>query len=508
MTTTTDQHGEERAHRQDASAAEDAQRPGPSAALRWGLAAWVVYALMMAGLICLVPQSTRQAFDQNNFHARAISRFAEQLPSVDLHDYESATTPLYHIVLAVVARLVSPSLLVLRLAGSLASAALVGAAVWLCARRIGAVTGGRASFTSVALALPLACSVYIVSAGTSLLPDSAGWLGVLCVLALSLARRVSIVTMLAGGATLVVLVLTRQIHAWAGLPLVVSAWLGTRDSLPLPPVWAQRGKRDLNELSSGDVTPATSRSDVVQGLLRAIFASAACAPAALVLLSFLSLWGGLVPPAFQARGSALTIKDVYTSVSGVSPATPAFLLALVGVFSPFFAGYAWRTVRRGAWALPAVIASAFGLVAGLLPSGTYSVEAGRYSGLWGLFKRVPTVMDRSLPLAALSALGAACLMVWWQATPRRDRLVLGAALLAFTLAHSAQALVWQRYMEPFVLIAMMLAASGCARRRSEWPALHAQRIRQNAASLGPVALASIQLGAYLFGIADRADLPR
>ena len=64
------------------------------------------------------------AADQNHHHLPVIRQFATQLPWPDIRDYESATAPLWHIVLAIPARF-GASDVSLRLLTALAGGILV-----------------------------------------------------------------------------------------------------------------------------------------------------------------------------------------------------------------------------------------------------------------------------------------------------------------------------------------------------------------------------------------------
>src|SRR5947208_1657978 len=60
----------------------------------------------------------RASCDQYDFHLKAILKFADELPRPDLHDYLSATTPGYHLVMAAVARAISREPLMLQIVAS------------------------------------------------------------------------------------------------------------------------------------------------------------------------------------------------------------------------------------------------------------------------------------------------------------------------------------------------------------------------------------------------------
>lgn len=393
-------------------------------------------------VILLIPQGERQAFDQNTFHYRVIARFAAALPWPPFADYESATTPGYHYLLAFIHRATGGNLTALRLAGALWGIALIGIFTGALVGRVASVSRG------LILALPLACSLYIVSATTGLLPDAAAWCLVAALLTLALRPRVGLRTLGAMGFVLLALVLIRQIHLWAASLLVAAAWFGSRTD-------------DAPHITLADALLGP-RAERAASVARAALACLFTLPAILALAWFARLWGGLVPPAFSAHGSSLTTHE-YTRVSGFSPLTPGFILALIGGLSLFYAGFLWPTIRRGSWLAHAMLAGLVGCIVAALPISTWSLETGRYSGLWNLVRRFPTIADRSPLIVIASGIGAASLTLWCKALPWRERFILGSGLVAFTLAHSAQALVWQRYSEPLLIMLFGLAAAGVSR---------------------------------------------
>ncbi len=347
--------------------------------------------------------SGRAGYDQSNFHEPAIRSFAAHLPAPDLRDYPSATTPLYHLVLALIARLIHDSREFLQGCGLVFSATLV----WLL--------GTRAARRTPHLALdaaPFAASMYVLASAAWLLPDNAGWLGVLGVLLLALRDRASTWTFPAAGLCLLALVLTRQVHLWAAAPIWAAAFL-----------------------SSGR-HPGLA-------LLRASWTL----PAFAAVVAFYSLWGGLVPPSFQGQYPR-----------AINPAAPAFILSLLGGFGVFYSIHlvpALRHPRR--WTIPAAMLAA-ALLALAFPT-SFDKEAGRWSGLWNVARDLPAPAGRSLLIVPLAALGGGILAAWALVLPRNSALVLGSALAGFVAAQSASLQLWQRYNEPFVLMLLALAAS-------------------------------------------------
>ncbi len=148
-----------------------------------------------------------------------------------------------------------------------------------------------------------------------------------------------------------------------------------------------------------------------------------------------------------------------------NPATPAFVLAVFGMYGVFFAGELlprlgglWRTSRG--YLVGVTLA---GLALGAAPESTYSLNAGRFSGLWDLAARLPAVQGRSVVIVLLATWGAASLLAWTIPLPRRERLIVGLAFAGFMAALSAGHYAFQRYVEPFALIVLVLLAARSGR---------------------------------------------
>ena len=141
-------------------------------AWRTSLFAGVLAALFVAVpagfLIATGNNNGRAAYDEIAYHARFIRALTEQFPNFDLSNPLTATTPGYHLLLACVARLGASSIESLRLASMAIGCIFVGSiAAWL-SRRVGL----RIALLFV---LPLAGSIYVVSAAAWTLPDNLAW---------------------------------------------------------------------------------------------------------------------------------------------------------------------------------------------------------------------------------------------------------------------------------------------------------------------------------------------
>jgi hypothetical protein len=445
-----------------------------------GLALAAVFGCVAAALILSGFDHGRGASDQLNYHGRVIATFAQQWPGPDLRDYLSMTTPGYHLALAVVAVYVTDSAAGLQLAGLVFSLALIVLLAWGVARRV-----SMTPLRTLSVCFPLVCSLYVLSAGVWLLPDNAAWLGVLGILLIALRPRVDAWTYVGGGAVLLALVFVRQVHLWAAAPLWMAAWLGAGGVTSIKGMFA-------------DPTPVAS-------VRRAVVCGVCTLPAFVLVALFVRHWGGeLCPPSFVnwTRPPGRPVR--------MTPGATAFILALIGVASSFFVAYWWpgfvRLVRGRWWILAA--AAAGGLVAGLAVPTSLSRPDGRYSGIWQGAAWFPTMADRSLLIAGLSSLGAALLACWCAAISTRDRIVVLTALAGFGAAQTVNPWLWQRYIEPLVLILMALLASRASRPREAPPPGPDLRrtlmdVRDVAAVGGPVLL-GVLLAVSTAGILHKA----
>lgn len=401
------------------------------------LMALTCWPVAMAGLY-----PGRMASDQLLYHEVVVRVFAREFPHLGYHDYLSATTPGYHTLLAAVVWAGVEARWALQLIASAFTLGLVALLGGWLARRAG-------EFEGLLLALPVALSLYVWPAGVWLLPDNAAWLGVLAVVLLALRPRTDWKLYVLGGLVLGALVFTRQIHVWSAGVLWLAAWLGgERADGPDNP--------GLGEPSAAELLrPRADR------LGRAALAVAASLPALAIVLAFLLLWKGLTPPTFQ------DVESGRVGYHGGNPATAAFILALVGLVSLFYGGYlapVLGELARRPWWLAAAVA--VGLLASLLPETTFSKEAGRWTGLWNVAARFPVLAGRTSPLiVALAVLGAVAMLAWGRALRWRDRWVLLGAVVAFAAAQSSSQELWQRYVEPLVLILVALAAALAVRAR-------------------------------------------
>ncbi|MFO0857596.1 MAG: hypothetical protein U0640_09610 [Phycisphaerales bacterium] len=403
----------------------------------------------------------RAVFDQRHYHQPTIEAFAKDWPSIDVWDYLSATTPGYHWVLAGFVKVFGAGVAGLQVVSMTISAGLFALLGWMVSRGMGSqkfksgtqttlthpqpLPGGgtlkanRFTFAAALLCLPILCCSYFMVGGIALLPDNAGWLGVCAMLALALHAKSMRVLCGVGGLALLALVLTRQVHVWTGGLLVLAAWLGVAS--------------DANQRVSFDFS--------AKRFARAAVAVVACVPAIIGVALFVRYWGGLVPPRFQMQYPPKPVSQFFVSPS------PAFILCICAIFGIVLCPFWWRGLRalwvRMSGVLGVVIIAS--LVIAIVPATNFDYLGGRRTGLWNLTQHFPVLFDRtSVLIAGLAPIGGVVLASFFvslhERGKTRDAILLLATLGGYALVLTASNEVWQRYVEPLVLVVMMLM---CAR---------------------------------------------
>ncbi len=413
---------------------------------------------------------SRVAYDQMWFHEPAIRRFMAEWPTPDLSNYLSATTPGYHLLMTAAGLATGGAVWVMQLVSALIGAALVGLVGW---------EAGRAGLRGAFFALPVLASAYVVSSSAWLLPDNAGWLGVLLVLLMSMRAAARPGWWRWGAAAalvLTLLVFTRQLHLWAAAMIWAGAWVA------LIPASQEAGWKGVALTAPG------------VRFTRAVVAGFMTAPAFAIVGGFFLLWEGLTPPAFHGQ------------YGGSNPAGAAFVLSVFGVYSVFFLPTIlpalvalWRD-HRG-WLIAALAA---GFLLAVLPRTDFDYEAGRRTGLWNLAAKFPEIAGRTSTLIVpLAVWGAAAVAAWLALLGARERMVVLAGLAGFAAAVSASPEVWQRYVDPLALILMAMIAGRAGEQSRPWLA---RGLLKRLAPVGPVVLAGLLALVTVRGLMDSRPL--
>lgn len=400
--------------------------------------------------------------DQDDYHLPVIETMREEWPQPDIVAYESATAPGYHLLMAGATELTGSSGKGVMLALNLLVGVAFVVVVWWTASCF------TSPWSALALVAPLAASKYVFAGLVWLTTDNLAWALVfmslgLCVVAVRRARWSPWLLLLAGvlaaGA-----VWTRQIHVWTAAPIGFVGLLGS----------------PLGRLVPGFVVPAGSRPTGSWACLGAGCVGAAM-PVAVVGV-FLWLWGGLVP---------LSSDAVTQHAAGVNLAAPAFALSMCAVLGVFYVASAWRGLaglkRVDLWVVGAAVV---GALAALLPATAWMRNVRDYGWLWRpSVQKVPDVADRSLLLALLAPCGALVLLGLWRSASvrgaRLPALVLLLSMSGWLLAQSANAMAWQRYFEPAVLVMLVwLAAMSLGAGETEEPGREGRLVLLPAVLLG------------------------
>lgn len=372
----------------------------------------------LRGLTDVMP--TFHAGDELTYHLPTIAKFAQELWTPDLVNYPAAQTPLFHLLAAAWGELVGMEMWRLRVVEVLIS---YGAALVLY--RLLRRHSGLASGPAILLAALFACSPYVFGQSFILVTDNLALLLSLIAIERLLAfeRGGGLPAFGVAAAAIGLAVLTRQSSAWLGLLAVVVLLL--------------RRPREPRALAGG----------------LALLGLAALPTLALVLA-----WDGFVSPmADPASCGICAPAEGRLGWAGDSRLrSPLYAIAIAAVYGVLLHGPAlWDELRRGGadrWRLP-FAAAAIGTAALLVvPLAQHTGDEG---WIWRLARSGPEPFGTAWPFWALVPLGCAVLaMVARRCGPRSLPVLL---LGCFLLLQLATRLAYQKYFDPFVLLALLLA---------------------------------------------------
>jgi hypothetical protein len=388
------------------------------------------YALLLAvpfliGIAVLqgltVEIDTFHGSDSGTYQLPTILQLSERL---DFSDYPSAQTPLFHVVMAGWGELVGFELWKLRLLNVAISYGMALALLRLLRRAT-----PLGDFPAFALTLAFTLSPYVFGASFTLLTDNLAILFGLIALERvhAYSRSGSFPAFAVACLAIAGAVLTRQSFLWL---VPVAAFF-----LVLPPLRAGR----------------------------------AAAGAALLALSVVPLaalvieWNGLVPPSADPASCGLCTDRPGVGRDAFTLRTVGFTLALLGMYAALVCGPSqWRRYRthRPRMSRGVGVAAAAGVALILISPLEYKPPqpaAGGDAGyLWRVSDVLPTVLGSSLLFWLLVPLGTAvALLLVRRAGPEAlPSVYLGAFLVAVLPVN----LVYQKYFDPFMLLAVALFA--------------------------------------------------
>ena len=372
----------------------------------------IAFYILALPLILLDYNNGRAFADQTNFHLPTIIYFVQQF---DFSDYPSATTPGYHLLLAIVGKFFSSNEVFLKIISSLFTAAFIGLISNMLYSHFGKIK-------TLLLLLPMIYSIYIFPAGVWLLPDNLAWLSVAGILILAMDSPPTKKQYIYLGFILITAMLIRQPNLWLAAA-----------------IWGSSLAYYFFEKQSLD----KKLSMILQSILATV-------PAFVLFYMFYQMWGGLVPPSFQ-------IAHEHISLS-----VPAFFFAAFFVYSLFFFPIFFGSIKhlifenKYRWIMFGLV---LGFVVSILPDTSYSVELGRSSGLWNFVKLAPSYLNKSSLIVVLSTLGGGMYFSMMLLIKKDLRFIIMLSTLAFLVALIPNAFVYERYFTGYIFIVIYLVLS-------------------------------------------------
>jgi 4-amino-4-deoxy-L-arabinose transferase-like glycosyltransferase len=395
--------------------------------------AWVPYVVLavpfvvaiaaLRGLTVALPMF--HGSDEVVYHYPTILRFSRELPFPDLAHYRSAQTPLFHVLMAYVGKVIGFQLWRLRLVETLISYLVAVASFRLFAVRLAM---GR--LQALVLALLVVLSPYVYSTSFRLQTDNLALL--FAVLMLDRLERFresrTLGPFIVACACAAAGVLTRQSSAFL---------FGVAGLYAL----AVRG------------VPLRLRA---AACAVAVFAFV---PAAILFLT----WHGLTPPGGDTSSCGLCGASSGVSGSGLRLSAAELALAVTGLYGAvlFAPVLPWRDLGRPRRFVPGAVAAAVVCLAILLASPAtphvHTVPAPTAGFLWQAAAKLPNVVRTSLLFWLLVPVGGA--LLWWRYGLTRRRLLMVAFLACFLVSTLVIRLSWQKYVDPYALLLLLITAA-------------------------------------------------
>ncbi|MFT3703307.1 MAG: hypothetical protein QM802_13100 [Agriterribacter sp.] len=340
--------------------------------------------------------------DEGKFHYPTILQFANQLPFPDVRDYNSATTPLFHILLAIASKVTGTELTHLRMVNFL----ITYATVILFFKII--IEQFKISFLSALLfTLLFALSPYFFREAFVVLTDNLPvlWLILFFQVYLKYKQTQHLRFFLWSLFFIMLLCLTRQTYLYVWLALVIDLAIGNT---------ALKNKAGYIALSFVAIIPT---------------------------LALFYVWKGLTPPSFIAvhtRTSLLNIKAVVYGFSVLG--FYGLFITGANVYSPFFKSHRVKIVL-------AVLA------AWVLIYFSPLIKAREDFGfLWYMASSLPKVAGTSLFFYIFSALGAIIFLSAWQKEGLSFYLLF---IMGLFLSEVPNKFIFQRYYDSSILIFLL-----------------------------------------------------
>ena len=353
--------------------------------------------------------------DEQVYMVPTILRFSHQLPFPDVGNYNAAQTPLFHILMAYAGKVLGYELWRLRLVEVLISYLLALSVYFLLHRRL-----RLAQLPALAMTLLFTLSPYVLGTSFRVITDNLATL--LIVLALERFERFRE---------------TRSLGVFGVGCVCIGAAILTRQSAAF--------MLGVGFLYAAFVPGLAVRDRVFAVVILGLSA----APAGALFLD----WHGLVPPGGDASSCGLCSSS--HGGAGLVVATPELALATVGLYGAvLFAPQlfdAWRAgVRVEDLREPLIAACACALLLLIFPSRPGGDAAGAIASA---ARHFPDVLGSSLLYWGLVPLAGG--IIAWRLRVAPRRWPVAAFLGCFLLGALAIRYPWQKYVDPFALLALI-----------------------------------------------------
>ncbi|MGW4247165.1 hypothetical protein [Nocardia sp. NPDC004722] len=418
--------------------------------------------------------------DQRAFHWPSVEQLRHSFPHLDLVGLNTATGPLYHLVVAAISGPLGLGEHGTQVVGALFAGCLAALAVWQ------ARTLPTWYLRGLAVA-PLLASAYFWQSALWMLTDDAALLFALAATILMIApattrRQVAIGVLVAAA------IATRQTFVWLLAPAVLSCAdrmllrqdqeQPRRDQAQLrqdparPRQDLVRPRQDLARPQQDPTRPQRdrprpqqdsppTRQDLTAALRGVVLVAG---PGVVVLAGLIALWGGLTPPAmrqFNAANPSWTAIAFTFAVAAIFAVPVLVATARVAVVREhLFAG----TVTGLIVAVPALV---FRSAATKFPD-----DSRRGGVLWTVVGKLPDVAGRSPVLAVAAFIGGFACAALFFVLERRTAVIMAAALIALAVVTAPGSQLYQKYAElPIAMLTMLViveVARTCELPRS-WP---------------------------------------
>jgi hypothetical protein len=360
--------------------------------------------------------------DQTLFHLPTIETFRASFPSVDIVNVQTATSPLFHLVVAAIVAAAHLGTTGTQIVGSGFAALLAGVVTV-------SVNGVRLGIDRLLIVAPLLLSAYFWQSALWLNTDDAALLFVACALLL-LVRADSSLDFALVGIFAAAAIATRQTYAWILFTAALVSYLCVQGN------------------------PGRFRSMALS-----------CAPGIATLVVLTMLWHGFTPPMFKELNGI--------SSSGASVSYGFAMLAVFGLPVLLAAGGA---ISRTTFRTGVVVGLLAALPAVIFASSRTADDSRSGGWLWTAVGIAPSFGNRSVLLTALAVLGGIVGTALLVGLDTRIAIVVSSSFIGNLVVLTFGSRLYQRYFELLLLLLLLLvthhiATQGGFARRSPLLAL-------------------------------------